>query len=336
MKQLLIVNSAKALNYNLDNGTGGHSSDYVVTDLSKLDAGAITFFFFFFEYALAAPATKNFGIALGKQNGNFIIPEVDIDTLFVTKILPKLGTAFKRKFTFPQPAKKGDEFTIIFTKKGALPNERANYSCSIAASSTTAATEATRMKKEIENKLGDHFTVTVSTADITIVGKTIGEQWEATMADNLSGVSFAGSTDFVNAEPTIGDKAYVQKLAAFCAAGKGYNYTDGDGRDLYKDYPETVENLTPNTSGQGGASTAGYAIFDLHFATKRDAGKQTDERIWQDVFIAVPITMNSGGFAAISTILPEGKYSVNVANAAAKAVADAEIVAKVKDTALNE
>ena len=58
--------------------------------------------------------------------------------------------------------------------------------------------------------------------------------------------------------------------------------------------------------------------------------------VMQDVFIAVPITMSSGGFAAIAAILPEGKYSANVASAAAKAVADAEIVAKVKDTALKD
>ena len=115
-------------------------------------------------------------------------------------------------------------------------------------------------------------------------------------------------------EKTIGDKAYIQDLASRCAAGKGYNLLGDDGKEIYPGYPEDVEDLVPNTSGSSGASTAGYAIYNLHFATRRLAGKQLNELVWQYVHIAVPITNSS--YATFDTILPEGKFT-QVANKAA-------------------
>lgn len=306
MKQLLIVNSGKALN-----ATG--ATPY---DLSGLEAGAITFFELGGSSALAAAPTKNFGIALGRPNGQraFVIPEVDIHTLSIVKALPKLGKAIKRKFTFPTPVK-GEEYTIMFVKKGTVPHERNTWHCSVVATTTTAATEAGNLKSVIEDKLGDHFTVTLSTADITIVGKTIGEQWEIKLIDGLTGVSFAGSTDFVDPEPTIGDKAYIQDLASQCAAGKGFEHTAAEGREFIPGYPEAVEDLTPNTSGASGASTAGYAVYTLRFQVGRDSAKTRDEKVWQLVHIAVPV--NNSSFSTINGILPEGNFVDNMIDAAA-------------------
>lgn len=298
MKQLLIVNSSKALN-----ATG--ATPY---DLSGLEAGAITFFELGGSNALSAAATKNFGIALGRPNSQraFVIPEVDINTLTITKALPKLGKAFKRKFTFPTPVV-GKDYTVVFIKKVVVPHERNTWTCMITAATTTAATEAGKMKDAIEAKLGDKFTVSVSGAAITITGKNIGEQWEAKFADNLTGTSWAGSTDFVDAEPTIGDKAYIQNLASQCAAGKGFEHTAAEGREFIPGYPEAVEDLTPNTSGANGASTAGYVTYTLRFQVGRDSAKTRDEKVWQLVHIAVPITNSS--FSTIDGILPEGKFT---------------------------
>lgn len=297
MKQLLIVNSSKALN-----ATG--ATPY---DLSGLEAGAITFFELGGSSALSAAPTKNFGIALGRPNGQraFVIPEVDIETLTIVKALPKVGTAVKRKFTFPTPVK-GNEYTVMFIKKGVVFHERNTWHCSIVAGSTTAATEATALKKAIEDRLGEFFTVTVSTADVTITGKTIGDQWEIKLVDSLSGVSFAGSTDFVDAMPAIGDKKYIENLASQCAAGKGFEHTAPEGREFIPGYPEAVEDLVPNASGAGGASTAGYAVYTLRFKVGRDSSKTRDERVWQLVHIAVPVTNSS--FSTINGMLPEGNF----------------------------
>ena len=330
MNQILIVNSSTAINGKID-GAGANVTPY---DLSNLAKGAITFFELGGSSPLSTVATKNFGIALGRGTNScaFVIPEVNIDTLTVSKALPKLGTAFKRKFTFPTPVV-GKDYTVMFVKKEVVPHERNTWTCSITAGSTTAATEATKLKKAIEAKLGDKFTVTVSNADITIVGKIIGEQWEAKFADALTGTSWAGSTDFVDATPTVGDKKFIQWLASKCAAGKGFTDTYADGDSIYPGYPEAVEDLTPNTSGTAGASTAGYALYTLRFATGRESAKQRDEKVWQIVYVAVPITASA--YSTIDAILPEGKYSDAVNDAASATIAASVVTDMVKEASLN-
>lgn len=297
MKQLLIVAKNKALNYNIS------SND---ASLQGLDAGAITFFDLKTNSSgshdlLAAAPTDNFGIALGRPNSSaFVIPEVDINSLTVSKALPTLGKKFKRKFTFPTPVV-GKEYSIMFIKKATVPHERNTWHCDIVAGTTTAATEAGKLKTVIESKLGDIFTVSLSSADLTIEAKNIGDEWEAKLIDGLSGVSFAGSTDYVDAIPNVGDKKYVQELASKCAAGKGFNHTYGEGKDYLPGYPEAVEDLTPNTSGSAGASTEGYVIYTLRFAVHRDSAKTRDEVVNQVVHIAVPISNSS--FSTIDGIL---------------------------------
>ena len=102
MKQLLIINSAKALNAKADAG-GSNVTPY---DLSNLAEGAITFFELGAGSVLSAAPTKNFAIALGRGTNKpaFVIPEVDIDTLEIVKALPTPGT----KFTVTLPVLKED------------------------------------------------------------------------------------------------------------------------------------------------------------------------------------------------------------------------------------
>lgn len=323
MKQLLIVNSAKALNAN----TGTSVTAY---DFSHLDKGAISFFEVGGSSLLSAAPTKNFGIALGRGADRvpFIIPEVDINTLTITKALPKPGVAFTKKFTFPTPVV-GKEYTLIFVKKDTVRHERFTWTVTIQAGSTTAATEATALKKAIEAKLGDKFTVSVATAAVTITAKTVGEQWEILFADSLTGTSWT-TADCADAEPAVGDKAYVQDLASQCAGGKGFFYTEESGRELYPNYPEAVEDLTPNTSGSNGVSTAGYEIITLKFMVGRDASKTRDEKVWQLVHIALPV--NNDSYATINAILPEGDFSAN----ASAAIAAEVVTDMVKSTSLNE
>lgn len=311
MKQLLIVNSAKAINAN----TGTTVTPY---DLSGLDKGAIAFFELGGSSLLSTAATKNFAIALGRGANSqpFIIPEVDINTLTIVKTLPVLGKAFQRKFTFPTPVA-GKDYGLVLVKKGTVPHERNTWYCGITAGSTTAATEAAALKAVIEAKLGDKFTVTLSTADVTITAKTVGEQWEMKFTDNLTGTSLTTASCY-DAEKTIGDKAYVADLASQCAAGKGFNYLYGDGKEIYPNYPEAVEDLIPNTSGANGVSTAGYAIYTLRFKVGRDASKTRDEKVWQLVHIAVPIT--NASISTIDSILPTGYFPDNK-NAAATSAA---------------
>lgn len=300
MKQLLIVNSQKALNAKADS-SGANVTPF---NLSNLAEGAITFFELDGSSPLSAAPTKNFGIALGRGTNKpaFVIPEVDLDTLEVVKTLPTAGAKFSATFTFPTPVV-GKEYGVILIKKGVVPHERNIFSTSIVANSTTAATEATALVKYINNKANELFNVTASNSGAVVtIAANDNADYEIKFVDSLNGVTTSSLT---HAKKAIGDKAFIQDLAQQCAAGKGFNLLDSESADLYAGFPEAVEDLIPNASGTGGVSTAGYAIYSLHFATGRKAGKQVDERVWQYVHIAVPITASS--YSSVDTILGDAK-----------------------------
>lgn len=309
MKQLLIVNSNKALNAT---ASGTISTPY---DFSTLAEGAIAFFELGGTSLLSGPATKNFGIALGKGANKpaLVIPEVDIDTLEIVQALPYKGATFTASFTMPTTVV-GKEYTIMLCKKGVVPNERNLFTVSIVAGTTTAATEAGKMRDAIDAKSGEMFPFVSSgsTSTVTITCLNPGEDWEIKLVDGLSGVSTSSLT---HGKKAIGDTEYMLNLIQQCAADKGFVYLDQASKDLYPGYPDKLEAVGEmNTSGSGDSSTVGYKIFSLHFATGRKAGKQVDERVWQYVHIAIPMTKADGSTAAaalssLNAILPEGKYS---------------------------
>lgn len=304
MRQLLIVKEQGAnnsvLNYGLTSGN--------VNDLSGLADGAITFFELGSGTALSAAPTKNFAIALGRPNGQhpFIIPEVDVDTLSVVKALPFKGATFSVVFTMPSTTP-GEEYTLRFFKKGVVPHERNSWTVGVVASTNNASyQEAAAFKTAMDNKVNDKFpfTTTRSNGQLTITCNNVGEDWEVVAIDDLTGTSLT----VTHAEKPIGDKADIQHLASFCAAGKGFYHTAAEGREFIPGYPEAVADYTLNDSGanrngtdttNGKYSTTGYAVYTLRFKVGRDASKTRDERVWQNVYIAVPVTEIS----AIDTIL---------------------------------
>ena len=312
MKQLLIVNSAKAL------------KSGVADDLTVLDAGQIGFFNLTPDASdsnagkhtfLAAKPTSNFGIALGRGANfpAFVIPEVDVNTLSVTVASPSAGNAFETKFTFSTPVV-GKEYGVVIIKKGVVPNERNTWYASIVAKTTTAATEAAALVKAIKDKTNDVFAVTASNsgAVVTITGLNIGEGWAVQLVDGLAGTAF--TTNYpVEAKPNIGDKAYIIDLAQKCTADKGFVYLDQASKDLYPGYPEAVEDIA-----QADIATKGYTVFNLRFATKREAGKTMDEAVWQYVHIAVP--KDNTSYSTIAAILPEGNFKDTTSAAAAAEV----------------
>jgi hypothetical protein len=143
------------------------------------------------------------------------------------------------------------------------------------------------------------LTVTASNsgAVVTISGINIGEGWGVQLVDGLDGIAFAANYP-VNAEPNIGDTAYIKDLAQRCAADKGFVYLDQASKDIYPGYPEAVEQIA-----QTDIATKGYTVFNLRFATKRMSGKTSDEQVWQYVHIAVPT--NNASLDTIKAILEQ-------------------------------
>lgn len=299
MKQLIIVNSAKAL------------KSGVADDLTALDAGQIGFFNLDPDASggnegkvtfLSTKPTKNFGIALGKGASYpaFVLPEVDLNTLNVSIAQPAAGAKFNAEITIPSPAE-GDYYTLVVTKKGTVPGERYQYSASDMrrpGKSLSAANMAKSLADQLQAMADSgtlDITVTLNGAKITVEGNKIGEQFGLTAGDDLFGTSITVNSE---AKDNIGDTAYIQKLAQQCAADKGFVYLDQASKDIYPGYPEQVEQIA-----QADIATKGYVLFNLRFATKRDSGKTFDEAVWQYVHIAVP--KNNASLSTITSILEQ-------------------------------
>ena len=283
MKQLLIVKSSAALN-------GGASAP---KDLSGMTEGAIGFFALddYTAWLSAAPS-KNFGIALGGGDNKpaFVIPEVDVNTLKVTKSPYAAGSPYAASITIPSGTG-GKNYTLVLVKLGTgINGERNKWTQSV-----YVPVGQTMSAADIAKKLRDGFqamvdsgsidvTIGGTSAAVTVTGK-VGDGWKLVPSDDLFGTTVTVTTNGVK---TVGDKVYVQDLARQCAAGKGFTNTDLESQHIYPGYPETVEDKH-------------YTIFNLRFATGRLSGKQTDERVWQYVHIAVP--EDSAALSTITSIL---------------------------------
>ena len=240
MKQLLIVNSAKALKTGvaddltvLDEGQIGFF--HLSPDASGANEGKVTFF--------NTKPTDNFGIALGRGANvpAFVIPEVDINTLNVNYAAPVAGTKFKGEITIPAPAE-GDDFTLTIVKKGTVAGERYQWNVT-----DTRRVGKSMSAADMAKSLGDqlqaiadagslNIKVTVASAKITVDGINIGEQFNLLAGDDL----FGTTVTITEAKPNIGDTAYIQDLAQRCAAGKGFVYLAQSSKDIYPGYPEAV------------------------------------------------------------------------------------------------
>lgn len=316
MKQLLIVNSTKALNAK-KSSTGAEVTPY---DLSNLAEGAISFFELGGDAVLAAAAAKNFAIALGRSGDvmPFIIPEININTLSITVTQPSAGQKFKAEITIPTPVE-GKNYTLTMVKKGTVVNERFKFSATDfvpKGSAMTAAALAISLGNQLKNYSTNgtlDITVTVASAKITVESNNYTDQYELVAGDDLHGTKVTTTPS----KPNIGDKEFIENLAQQCAAGKGFNYLARESRDIYPGYPEAVEEIA-----QADILTKGYVVFNLRFATNREAGKTMDEAVWQYVHIAVP--KNNTSYSTIVAMLPEGNFKDATSTAAAASVASNE------------
>ena len=285
MKQLLIVKSSAALN-------GGASAP---KDLSGMAEGSIGFFALndYTAWLSTAPKT-NFGIALGGGSNKpaFVIPEVDVNTLKVTKAAYAAGTPYAASITIPS-GDGGKNYTIVLVKLGTgINGERNKWTQSVyvpVGKTMTGADIAQKLREGfIAMKDAGSIDVEIggSGASITFTGK-VGDGWKIVPSDDLFGKTVTTTTVGVK---TVGDKAYIQDLARQCAGNKGFTNTDLESQHIYPGYPEAVEDKQ-------------YNVYTLRFATGREAGKQTDERVFQYVHIAVP--NDSAALATIEAILAQ-------------------------------
>ena len=266
MRQILIVKTGTTFNSGVTSGK----------DLTSLQNGALAVYTLKDYSPITESPTTNFAIALGRPNGQapFIIPEVDISTLKVTEVKPSDGSKFMFKFTITE-AKANTDYTIRLFKKGVVPHERNSWTVQYRTGNNVSnvSSIAEKLKAQIATKLSDKFDITASGTGAAITLEA-NSAWEIKLIDGLTNatVDTSNNTDYT---PAIGDKAYVENLAKFCAAGKGFNYTHSEGIDAIPGYPETAEDTT-------------YTVYNLRFKVNRDSSRTLDMGIWQEVNIAVP------------------------------------------------
>ena len=282
MKQLLIVSKTPAYAYNVSDAN----------DLSALAPGSIVFFDVSDNSKITTEVSGDFGIALGRPNNSpaFVIPEVDFNTLSVVKAGYKAGTAFASTITIPETVAAGNTYTTILVKTGVMHGERSNFTATVTIpfdDTSTSANDVAAIIRNYYKALADagtlDITVTGSGRAITITGKNKGEGFVFKSADDLSSVN---ATSVTVATPPIGDVAYIKNLASQCAAGKGFNYVEGAGKEIYPAYPEELD-------------AASYDIYTLRFKVGRKSAKTRDEKVWQLVHIAVPVGAESDEYVAL-------------------------------------
>lgn len=272
MKQLFICKN-----------TAYATSSAKATDLTTVPDGTIALFSLNDDSLITTAPKGNFSIVVGRGANKMplMFPEVDVKSLQVTKASYEASKTFTAKITIPTP-EKGKEYTVIISKKGVVFNERSNWSFTALATNEIAADVAKQITNQINgNKESLGVTASYTGGAITITATEAGKDYEVLGADELSGVA---PTDVTHGKKAELDKADMKNIASMCAAGKGFNYTSGDGKDIYPGYPEAI-------------SDDQYTLYTLRFAVPRVASKQRDEVVWQTVHIAIPV-----GAEAITTL----------------------------------
>lgn len=256
------------------------------TDLTTVPEGTIAMFSLADGTLLTKTPTANFSLVVGRAAGKmpFMVPEIDVKSFSVTKATYEAGAKFTAKITVPTPTK-GTHYTVVVTKKGTVFNERNNWTFTTLATTEVAADVAKKIVDQINgNKYQLGVTAKNTGGAITITAVEEGKDYEVLGADGLMGVAL---TDVTHGKKAVCDKAYIQDLASRCAAGKGFNYTADDGKEIYPGYPEVVADDQ-------------YVLYSLRFAVPRVASKQRDEVVYQLVHIAVPV--GSGAITTLDTI----------------------------------
>lgn len=252
----------------------------VVESLSSIAPGQLYVLPLHTDGKIKDAFVKRYEFGIGQKNGHAVTLEVNMNSsnFTVNKVSKSHGSPFSGDVAIPIPTD-NTNYTIVLVKKGTMTGERNTYTVTtfVKPGEVKSATQVAQdLVNQINNKLGEFGILSqlVTEGDnvsIHINNEADFTDWEIKAGDGL----FGSDVTVESAEKPIGDKAYVEALVKYCAAGKGFNYLAEDGKELYPGYPEEVEAVN-------------YVVYSLRFANPRLSSKQVDEQIWQELYIAVP------------------------------------------------
>lgn len=235
------------------------------------------------DNALTTKPTENFSIVLGRGNNqNFLIPEVDINSLHVSGAQNEGYSGSYTGSVSLESVTPGNTYTVKLIKLGANVGERSTWTATYTVplnSTKTAADVVKEWEKQLQGLTEQGIRINTGLDNTIQFDSYDYTKWRIQVADDASDCT----VDETQAAPLRIDKDYITDLASQCAAGKGYNYTDCGGTCLYA--PEDI----PDEK---------YCLFTLRFQVGRNTGKTRDEKVWQTVHIAVPDVKSGDGSTA--------------------------------------
>lgn len=226
------------------------------------------------------------------KGGDIVVPFAKHMFKYV-KASPVTGSAFIASFDLSGVTiTPGDDYTVIFAKKGVPFNKRNKWTFTYrAGASDTADKIAAAIAAYVTNNVDLGATATVSTSTVTFTAKDKRSDYKLLFADGLSGVS-ATVTARVLPQNDLEDMKVILSKAA---ADAGFEYTAKDDVSLL--YPGMVDNPFASQS----FTDYGFVVYTISFVEHREVATR-DTGIKQIVQIVLPKKSASAEAAQAATL----------------------------------
>lgn len=222
---------------------------------------------------------EDFKIVLGRGDDTmpFVIDEVDYNSLRVGVTKAQSGDKYNVKLAASNDGhiSANDEVRINVIKKGKHFNEHSVYNFTYKSAKDENPSACLYSFIDWLTLIKDELNISINsdTAGYSIVGNGY-DDYEIQLYNLENRLSKTSEKHAIT--PTL-DVDYIKNLLQNSAAGKGFVYLEGDGKDIYPGYPEAV----PSNN---------YIMYTLRFAVPRASAKTRDEVVNQVVHI---ITLDS-------------------------------------------
>lgn len=186
----------------------------------------------------------------------------------------------------------GDDYTVIFAKKGVAFNERNKWTFTYrAATGDTAEKLAAAIVKFVNENVSLGATASASTSTVTFTAKDKRSDYKLLFADGLSGFA---ATVTARVLP-MNDLEDMKVILSKASADAGFEYTAKDDVTLL--YPGMVDNPFASQS----FTDYGFVVYTISFVEHREVATH-DTGIKQIVQIVLPKKSASAEAAQAATL----------------------------------
>lgn len=226
------------------------------------------------------------------KGGDIVVPFAKHKFSYV-KASPVTGSPYKAVFDLSTVTiTPGDDYTVIFAKKGVPFNERNKWSFTYRAKvGDTASVIASAIAKYVTDNAAIGATCTAATSTVTFIGINKRSDYKLLFADALSSLTATVTARVVPQNDLEDMKVILSKAAA----DAGFEYTAKDDVSLL--YPKMVDNPFATQS----FTDYGFVVYTISFVEHREVATH-DTGIKQIVQIILPKKSATAEAAQASTL----------------------------------